>query len=460
MKKHLLNQVAALCLLAPAAASLVAIPATAQAQRAAPALQTHALEVNADSGLAPGSQLRLRLEGTPGARATARIPGANVDLALREVAPGEYSGRYTVRRSDRIDPTSMIRVSLAKGKRMVITNYSFPPSFMPPVAAAAPPTVIVQAPPVQVLRIDRFVAAPVGRLEPGTELVFRLHGMPGATASFDIPGVVANVPMRELRPGRYEGTYTVRRQDNLNPSAQVTATLRSDDNRVVTATLSQPLVADNRAPSIRNASPRQGESVDSRQALVSATFDDAGGTGVDPDSVRITISGRDVTSLAEVTPRHFNYRGSLPPGRHTVDVTAKDRVGNVAQQSWSFDVGSSVSGAPSAVLPLMVMSHPANGQIDPAMTTVRGRTAPYASVRVRVDAVPPVVRGNAGVARQLLSEVLQADANGDFSFTFNPRHNLENSSVLPIPGTRYDVSISANRDNQVVESKLTLYQRS
>ena len=376
MKKRLLSQAAAWCLLG-AAGSFVTLPAGAAADpagtAAAAAPQTRGLEVNADSGLAPGSQLRLTLEGSPGGQAQARIPGPNLVVPLREVAAGQYIGHYTVRRTDRIDPSAVIRVSLTAGTRTTFANYTFPPSFMAPVAAVpAQPTVSAQAP-----------------------------------------------------------------------------------------VIVQPLVRDNRPPQIGNLMPRQGEAVSSGPTLVSGTFDDAGGAGVDPRSVRIVVSGRDVTSLASITPREFSWQDQLPPGQHTVEVSAGDRAGNVARKSWSFDVGSSVLGSAPAILPLMVTSHPNNAQIDESVTTIRGRTAPGATVHVRVDAIlPPVDRRNgAGVAELLLEQALQADANGDFSFTFNPRYIRDNASSLPVPGTRYEVSITANRDSQTAGSRLMLFQR-
>lgn len=464
MKKHLLSQAAALCLLAPGIC-VVSLPAGAAARVAVAAPQTRGLEVNADGGLSAGSQLRLTLDASPGGRAIAKIPGLDVQVPLTEIAPGRYAGQYTVRRSDRIDPSALIRVSFTAGDRTVVSNYTFPPSFQQPIAIApARPTVIAQAP-VTVqsmpapLRIERFGVAPLGRAEAGAELLFRLDGMPGATASLDIPGVVSHLPMREIRPGLYEGRYILRRQDNLGAAGLVTATLRSDDNRIATATLSQPLIIDNRPPQIGNLLPRQ-DAISSGPTLVSGTFDDASGAGVDPQSVRISISGRDVTALAQVTPREFSLRDRLPPGRHTVEVVAADRAGNVAQKSWSFDVGSSVLGAPSLVLPLMVMSHQNNAVVDQNVTTIRGRTAPFATVNIRVDAIAPVGRRlDAGVAQRLLSESVQADANGDFSFHFNPRYMHDNATSLPVPGTRYDVSISANRDNLTSESRLMLFQR-
>ena len=485
MKKQLISQVAVWCLLAPAA-SLFALPALAvdHTPVAAATPQTYGLEVNADRGLAAGSQLRLSLEASPGGLASARIPGPNISVPLKEVSPGQYSGRYTVRASDRIDPAAVIRVTLIASSRTVAANYSFPPSFM--VAAApsqspAQPTIIGQAPmsrtiilqapppasmvvqaPLLPVRIDRFAVAPVGRAEPGAELLFRLDGMPGANATFDIPGVASGIPMRELRSGHYEGSYTIRRQDNLTSAGLVTATLRSGDNRVATSTLSQPLISDSRPPQIGRLSPRQGENVSSGPTTISASLDDASGAGVDPASVRILVSGRDVTSLAQVTPHEFAVRAALPPGRHSVEVTAADRAGNVTQKSWSFDVGSSIMGAPSQVLPLMLMSPANNAMVEPQVTIIRGRTAPGAIVRIRIDAVTPAPdrRYSAGVAEQLLTQAVQADVNGDFSFTFNPRYVRDNATSLPVPGTRYEVSITATRDNQNAESRLMLFQRS
>lgn len=482
MKQHLLNQVAACCVLVTAAATC------SLSFAAAPI--TRGLEVNADNGVAPGSQLRLTLEGSPGGAASARLPGINILVPLKEVAPGQYSGRYTVRPTDRIDPAAAIRVSLTADSQTVLANYTFPPSFKAPLASGpvardvpfaapvpvgpavpapmvvqAPPPPAVPPPPLPPLRIDRFAVAPVGRAEPGAEILFRLDGAPGASASFDIPGIVFNVPMRELRAGIYEGSYTIRPRDDLAAAGLVTATLRAD-NRVTTTTLSQPLVGNNRPPQIGNLMPREGTVVARGPTQVSGNFDVASGGGVDPRTVRITISGRDVTALSQITPREFTFQGMLPPGRHTAEVVVADRAGNVAQKTWSFDVGGAVLGASSAVLPLMVTSH-ANNALVHDTTTIRGRTAPGAVLRVRVDFILPAggilplgVRMNAEVAEPLLSETVQADANGDFSFTFNPRYTRDNATLMPVPGTRYDVSITAQRDNQVAESRLMLFQRS
>jgi hypothetical protein len=337
MKAQLRNHVAALCLLAPAAAvTFGTLPATAIAQSPAP--QIRSFQVESDYGIAPGSRLRFRLEGTPGARASVRIRGVREPIALAERSPGVYAGRHVITRSDRIGEDSPIRAVIRRGNLTVAANYNFPPG-IGNVAAAAPPP--------QALRIERFHVATVDRLEPGAELRFTLDGVPGAVAFVDLPGMARNVPLGETRPGHYEGSYTIRRSDDLRIAGPVVATLRMGD-RVVTSTLAQPLVA-------------------------------AG-----PVSV-----------------------------------------------------------------PIRILSHSNNTQVD-SQTHVRGRTAPFASVNVKVDAVPPVI-GQFGVAQRVFSQTVQADANGHFDFSFN--------SPLQIPGTRYDILMVATKADITTEAKLVLYQR-
>jgi hypothetical protein len=336
-KAQLRNHVAALCLLAPAAAvTFATLPAAVHAQ--APAPQVQSFQVESDHGLAPGSRLRFRMEGTPRANALVRIRGVREPIPLAERSPGVYTGRYIITRSDRIDEDSPIRAILRRGNLSVAANYNFPPG-MGNVAAAPPPP--------QALRIERFHVAPLDRLEPGAELRFTVEGAPGAAAFVDLPGMARDVRLRETRPGYYEGSYTIRRSDDLRMSGPVVATLRMGD-RVVTSTLAQPLVA-----------------------------------------------------------------------------------------------------AGPANVPIRILSHSNNAQVD-GQTHVRGRTAPFASVNVKVDAVPPVI-GQFGVAQRVFSQTVQADANGHFDFSFN--------SPLQIPGTRYDISMVANKADVTTEAKLVLYQR-
>jgi hypothetical protein len=375
-----------------------------------------------------------------------RIRGVERNIPLREVSRGVYTGEYTIRRQDRVVESSPIRATLRVRNRSMVANYSFPANFAaPPVAVVPPPA----APAPAQLKIDRFIVAPVDKIEPGADLRFTLNGAPGATATFDIPGVIDNVAMREVRTGVYEGSYTIRRLDNLAPSRPIVARLRQGD-RVVTATLTQPLMADAKPPVLRNLTPREGEIVaGNAPTAVSASFDDTGGVGVDPKSVRILLSGRDITANSSVTSQFFSYRADLPPGRYTVDLTVKDLAGNAINKIWIFDVANAVAAAP-ATLPLQITSHANNAAVEGNTTKVQGRTAPGAMVDVKVFAVAPIA-GLFGVSQDVLSERVQADNGGNFSFDFSPR--------LPLPGTRYEVTMAAHKADLTTESRLVLFQK-
>ena len=434
MKAQLRSHVAALLILAPAAITFTALPSTVAAQPATP--EVRSLQVTSDRGLAPGSRLFFRLEGSPRAKASIRIRGAQTMIPLAEISRGVYTGRYVITRDDNIQEGDKVRAIMRHGNRTVTASYDIPQG-LGNVASAPPP------PP---LRIERFQVGTIDRIEPGAEIRFSLLGVPGATAFVDLPGVENNVALREVRPGQYEGTYVVRRRDTLDPNGPVVATLRMGD-RVVKMNLAEPLMAaDNRPPAITNLSPREGDTVAGGPAtVISGSFRDRGGAGVDPNSVRIMISGRNVTSDAQVTPDSFSLRAPLPPGRHTVDVTARDNAGNTVRRSWSFEVASG-----PANVPIQILSHVNNGQVDGNVTHVRGRTAPLAEINVRVDAVPPVI-GQFGVAQNVFSRTIQADANGHFDFSF--------SSPFPVPGARYDIAMRAHKADVTTEAKLVLYQR-
>lgn len=443
MKAQLRNQVAALFFLLPVATALVALPATAMAQPAA--AEVRSLEVTSDGGLRAGAELEFTVEGTPRARTYLRINGVERNIVLKETERGVYTGSYTIKRQDRISPANPIRVMMRVRNRNIVANYNFPAGMAnSPVVA---PTV-APVPPVGALKIERFTVAPIDKIEPGAELKFSLNGMPGGSAEIEIPGV-NRVAMREVRPGVYEAAYTIRRLDNLTPSRPIVATLRVGEQSVKT-NLTQALTADAKPPVLRNLAPREGEAIIDRATIsVSATFDDAGGVGVDPKSVRILLSGRDVTADSDITAQFFTYRADLPPGRHTVDVSARDMAGNGVRKTWGFDVVVPVSAMPVTV-PLQITSHANNAIVQGGTTVVRGHTAPGAFVDIKVNAIAPIA-GLFGVNQDVLAQRVQADANGNFSFSIAPQ--------LPLPGTRYEIMMVSNKGDLRTESRLVLFQK-
>jgi len=70
-----------------------------------------------------GSVLHFTLIGTPGGRATARLPAAEPRrVTLDEVRPGEYSATYTVQPYDRIDVNQPVTARLRVGDNVVSTS--------------------------------------------------------------------------------------------------------------------------------------------------------------------------------------------------------------------------------------------------------------------------------------------------------------------------------------------------
>jgi hypothetical protein len=89
-----------------------------------------------------------------------------------------------------------------------------------------------------------------------------------------------------------------------------------------------------RVPLVVAHDPADGEPV--AGPLIVRYRDDAGGTGVDPASVRIRVRGRDRTALATVSPFGLQLPASaVPRGRAMIEVTVADRAGNRRTVRWS-----------------------------------------------------------------------------------------------------------------------------
>ncbi|MCL5291975.1 MAG: Ig-like domain-containing protein, partial [Actinobacteria bacterium] len=105
-------------------------------------------------------------------------------------------------------------------------------------------------------------------------------------------------------------------------------------------------------PNIANQTPANGATISTTLPTISAQITDGDGS-VDPSSVRMIVDGTPVgvscntsynTTMASYTPPT-----PLSPGTHTVNLTAKDAVGNAATSAWSFTVpaGSASFSSPA-----------------------------------------------------------------------------------------------------------------
>jgi hypothetical protein len=215
-----------------------------------------------------------------------------------------------------------------------------------PVKPAEPPRRVVPKPIIDRISQDH----PSRWLRAGERLTVRLQGTPGAEASFRIPGVVESLPMREVSPGVYEQSWTVPENASLNLSeAPILGTLRAAGGEERDASVVQApgfVQVDNAAPKIESTNPAPRSEVTRNRPLISATFTDQGGSGIDTNRIRIRLDGRDVTSEAAITPQFFSYTPERPlDGRtHRIDVVVEDRAGNVARESWDFSSPDTPTG--------------------------------------------------------------------------------------------------------------------
>lgn len=314
-------------------------------------------------------------------------------------------------------------------------------------------------------QIDSFTANSVNQLTPGTELTFTLQGTPNARASLTIGNTARNLPMREVEPGVYEGRYVIRTTDSLATDTVVRANLQRGD-QVTSARLSQPLIAATGTNTVQN--PQSGNS--STQSLAIDRFTVQPVQQLEPGTVlnfnltgtpnaKATYSIEGITynqPMQEVSSG--NYQGQYVIRRQDDFTNTNNRVtaslqsGNQivrAQLDQNLFANSGTTNPSTTQLPLEVLSPENNSRVR-GTVEVRGRSLPNTTVAVNVQASTSLA-GIVGLDRNILNRTVSTDAQGNFSFSFRP--------TLTVPGTRYEVSLSATNGNQKNEETLVLIQQ-
>lgn len=185
---------------------------------------------------------------------------------------------------------------------------------------------------------------------------------PGAT-SFNQPGGYYNVQVRATNTAGTQGTA----DGSTLPGLQL-------------------IVKETVAPVITITSPSNGARVtNSNQPVTFTVIDEAGGSGVDLESVVVKLDGSavsagEVTHSAVTNGYSFTYTPASPmgDGSHTVTVDASDNDGNAAEQkSTTFTVDT--------VAPSLNVTSPTDGLItNSASITVTGTTNDATSSPVTV----------------------------------------------------------------------------
>lgn len=196
-----------------------------------------------------------------------------------------------------------------------------------------------QAAPVSGVTVKSFSYSAAGPFKAGDRIVGTLIGTPSGKAAFAIPGVVERVPMAELSPGDYVGSYTVPKGISAVDGAAV-GWLHFPELSSPLVAATRPLTIDSVPPVVTAACPSDGAIVGAQRPYIAASLADPGGVGVDPAAIHISLDSADVTARAKITAHTVGVAplGPLAAGLHRVSVSAADKLGNTRTTSWSFTV--------------------------------------------------------------------------------------------------------------------------
>ena len=176
-------------------------------------------------------------------------------------------------------------------------------------------------------------------LRAGQSLTATLEGTPGGQASFRIPGLAEDVPMRESAPGRYTGSWTIPEDKKLQlANAAVIGSLQIRDKSAPLIQAANLLSVDTVPPHIRDRSPEPDSRITAPRPNISAVFEDQGGSDINTKRVRLMINGHDVTAAATITRDFITYTPTepLPPGVQNIGLIVADQAGNTTDTTWKF----------------------------------------------------------------------------------------------------------------------------
>jgi hypothetical protein len=203
-------------------------------------------------------------------------------------------------------------------------------------------------------------------------------------------------------------------------------------NRVVALSTNGSVQAQNPAPQQTSApsgqtnvlrlgrvSPPRDQAVEAQNPTIAAEF--TNGTA-DPNTVRVSLDGLDVTDRSTRSPQGIVYAPPSPliTGRHTVHVTGKDSNGISFTRQWSFVSGTKV--IPNDIMGLNLQE----GQQVNVPFTVSGHTLPGAHVIVTAGVLQQqgslggllgaiLGNGQGGTGGATARNEIDADAQGNFS---------------------------------------------
>ncbi len=209
--------------------------------------------------------------------------------------------------------------------------------------------------------IRSFTVDQVQRVDPGTELVFRVQGTAHGALTLVLDGVATPIGLPETRSGTYEGAYTISIRDKVRYDSRAQATLRVGDRQATMALGQTLLTAQAQAAAVAAATPTpEIQRVETRNTgaltgghelsfLVNGT---AGG------KASVSLDGGK-TSIALAEEKPGQYVGSYT-------VKTRDQFSDATPVSVSLLVGAKTT---SAVKPLAAGAVNVAAAVAPATTS-------------------------------------------------------------------------------------------
>lgn len=184
--------------------------------------------------------------------------------------------------------------------------------------------------------------------------------------------------------------------------------------------------------------PARGSTISGRRPLIEATF---GGGTVDPNSIRVSLDGADVTNNSTRSPSGFTFApvSPLQLGQHRVQVSGNDSNGQAFRRGWGF----TIAGA-AASLSGITNVRPADGATVGNQFVVSGHTSPGAHVTVQVGVAS---NGGGTTIGQIIGSILtggQQTNSASASLTANAEGNFSTQVNIGAPaGSTLQLIINA-----------------
>ena len=246
----------------------------------------------------------------------------------------------------------------------------------------------------------------------------------GAASTIDTPpfivGATTYVPLRFVSEALGAGV-------NYDSTNQIVALTTSGQ------TGAAPAAATPVANLLRGSQPDRNTSVGSSKPTISSNFR----LKVDPNSVRLTLDGLDVSRAATVSDSGFVYAPPSPLQsiKHTFVVAGKLASGQEFSEQWMFTTGTVASRDSLRI------SGPADNASVPSSFTVTGRSVPNARIRIVAGATATLGGAFAFGAGNYTGDTT-ADPAGNFS---------QSVSLQTVSGASIGLTVTAT-DPQTQES--------